>query len=127
MQCGNIILPVPENRHFWVDSTGRQERQYSSEELLCASDGASAQNGCLGRLARPGDAEDFARKLSDVFLRGREGWDCRRHVEKNYSWEKTFEKLLALYRLLREEAPHQTAGRTEETAGRGDETRLVCC
>jgi alpha-1,6-mannosyltransferase len=51
----------------------------------------------LGALARPGDARDFAMKLREVLAGPRHPAAARRHVEESYSWEATFERLLALY------------------------------
>jgi alpha-1,6-mannosyltransferase len=81
-------------------------------------------DAALGRLARPGDAEDFADKLGEVIGLRAGDWSCRRHVEENYSWEKTFERLFSLYRAAREEA--RGGGPARELAGCAARDRLAC-
>jgi len=57
----------------------------------------------IGELARPGDATDFADKVRSI-LRGKAlGAACRKHAEKHYSWERTFQALLEVYDSAREE------------------------
>jgi len=56
----------------------------------------------VGELARPGDAEDFARKLEAVSRRQIQPATCRALVEAHYSWERTFDRLLEVYERARE-------------------------
>jgi alpha-1,6-mannosyltransferase len=72
-----------------------------------ASHGAGRES--LGELAIPGDPEDFALKLKKVLEQEPQGWRCRSHVEKHYSWQKTFEELLAVYEAVITEASEEAA------------------
>ena len=51
----------------------------------------------VGALARPGDAEDLAVKLGEVLERRPSAARCRRHVEGNFSWSRSFARLLDVY------------------------------
>ena len=51
----------------------------------------------VGALARPGDAADLARCLAEVGRRRIDPELCRAHVASQYSWERTFERLLEVY------------------------------
>ena len=52
----------------------------------------------VGALAEPGDAADFALKIERVVAERQGGTRrCREYVERNFSWERTFERLLAIY------------------------------
>jgi alpha-1,6-mannosyltransferase len=51
----------------------------------------------VGELAQPGDARDFAGKVRSILGGKARGPACRRHAEKHYSWERTFEALLRVY------------------------------
>ena len=65
----------------------------------------------IGELARPGDAMDFADKVRSI-LRGKAlGAACRKHAEKHYSWERTFQALLEVYDSAREEKTRFTERR----------------
>ncbi|MGE0707381.1 MAG: glycosyltransferase [Planctomycetota bacterium] len=54
----------------------------------------------IGALARPGDPDDFARALAEVAGRGIAPETCREHVEATSSWQRTCDRLLALYEEL---------------------------
>jgi len=58
----------------------------------------------VGGLARPGDADDFATKVSAVLNARIQSSVCRHHVETSYSWERTFSRLLEVYESLGEKA-----------------------
>jgi len=51
----------------------------------------------VGALARPGDPGDLAAKLARVLGRGWDARGLRMHVERHYSWERTFGALLDGY------------------------------
>jgi len=52
----------------------------------------------LGHLARPGDPADLASKILEAIAHGSGGSRERRaFAEENFTWEKSFEKLLAVY------------------------------
>lgn len=52
----------------------------------------------LGLLARPGDPADLAAKIGQSLAGPTVGeWERRRFAEENFTWEKSFEKLLAVY------------------------------
>ena len=52
----------------------------------------------VGALAEPGNAADFASKVERVVAERQGGARrCREYVERNFSWERTFERLLSIY------------------------------
>jgi alpha-1,6-mannosyltransferase len=52
----------------------------------------------LGLLARPGDPLHFAQQLKAALARSRDGGPERRsYVEENFTWERSFERLLGIY------------------------------
>jgi len=51
----------------------------------------------VGALARAGDPADFAGKLEGVLGDLSAFAGCRAHVERNYSWQRTFDRLLGVY------------------------------
>ncbi len=52
----------------------------------------------LGLLARPGDPVDLASKIEEALEFGAGGGrERRKFAEENFTWEKSFEKLLAVY------------------------------
>lgn len=51
----------------------------------------------VGALARPGDPQDFADKLSHVLAEKASVHHYRAYVEQHFSWEKTFARLLDIY------------------------------
>jgi glycosyltransferase involved in cell wall biosynthesis len=52
----------------------------------------------LGLLACPGDPVDLACKIRQALDQGTGGWrERRRFAEENFAWERSFEKLLAVY------------------------------
>jgi len=52
----------------------------------------------VGALAEPGNAADLAAKVEQVVAaKTGGGHPCREYVEQNFSWERTFTRLLAIY------------------------------
>jgi alpha-1,6-mannosyltransferase len=52
----------------------------------------------VGALAEPGNAADFAAKVEKVVAGKHEHLHaCREYVEQNFSWARTFERLLSIY------------------------------
>jgi hypothetical protein len=52
----------------------------------------------FGALAEPGDAADLAAKVEKVVTEKNGGVPaCREYVEQNFSWERTFTRLLSIY------------------------------
>lgn len=51
----------------------------------------------VGALARPGDPADLALKLEEVAARREELTSCRAYVERHWSWERTFSRLVEVY------------------------------
>ena len=62
----------------------------------------------VGALAHPGDPADLAAKLEDVARRRESFTACREYVERHYSWERTFSRLMEVYE--RAVASHRAAG-----------------
>jgi alpha-1,6-mannosyltransferase len=58
----------------------------------------------VGALARPGDPQDFADKLSHVLAEKASAHHYRTYVEQHFSWEKTFSRLLDIYENVLENA-----------------------
>jgi len=56
----------------------------------------------VGALARPGDSGDLAEKLAQVLDRRPSARLCRRHAERHFSWDRTFNRLLEVYARVRE-------------------------
>jgi glycosyltransferase involved in cell wall biosynthesis len=53
----------------------------------------------FGSLAEPGNAADLAAKVKRVIAERHRGVPTvRQYVERNFSWERTFERLLSIYR-----------------------------
>jgi alpha-1,6-mannosyltransferase len=74
----------------------------------------------IGELAEPGDALDFGRKVLAVLREPLASSVYRDHVERLYSWEKTFDGLLELYRTLAGEK-----GGRRPVAALAEEDRLL--
>jgi glycosyltransferase involved in cell wall biosynthesis len=52
----------------------------------------------FGALAEPGNAADLAAKVEKVVAEKNGGVrTCRQYVEQNFSWERTFKRLLSIY------------------------------
>ena len=71
--------------------------------VVAAASGGPAEtlHADLGRLARPGDSDDFAAKIGEALAMSGQGSAARRlHVEKHYSWDNTFRSLFDLYENL---------------------------
>jgi alpha-1,6-mannosyltransferase len=52
----------------------------------------------FGSLAEPGDAADLAAKVEKVVAEKNGGaHSCREYVERNFSWDRTFNRLLSIY------------------------------
>lgn len=52
----------------------------------------------VGLLAQPGSSADFAEKIEHVAQERARYHGCREHVCARYGWDRTFERLLAVYR-----------------------------
>jgi alpha-1,6-mannosyltransferase len=58
----------------------------------------------VGALAVPGNPEDFANKVASVLTDQTSAMRCRAYVERHFSWEKTFVRLLEIYEGLHQGA-----------------------
>jgi alpha-1,6-mannosyltransferase len=64
----------------------------------------------VGALAVPGDPEDFADKVASILTGQTSALQCRAYVERHFSWEKTFARLLDIYEGLHQEVRMVVSG-----------------
>lgn len=100
-----LVLPLESDEIFRAGLPGRfgdymcAGRPILAHKVGDVADIISKKN--IGLTARPGDAVDFAQKINDIVsnkgLCEKFGNNARRIAEKEYSWQKMAEKLLAIY------------------------------
>ncbi len=75
------------------------EASASGLPVVAANEGGPSEllRGVDGALAQAGNARDFASKLRAALEHPGSGGMARSHVEKRYSWEKTFTRLIDVY------------------------------
>ena len=76
----------------------------------------------FGALAEPGNAADLAAKVEKVVAE-KNGCvhTCREYVEQNFSWERTFKRLLSIYgEVIAVRNGHASAGKNDHSNGNGN-------
>jgi glycosyltransferase involved in cell wall biosynthesis len=98
-RCADVLAVPGRNETF---SLIVLEAFASGIPVVAADQGGPAEllRPGIGGLAKPGDAEDFARKVHAVLKARIQSSVCRHHVETSYSWERTFSRLLEVYDFL---------------------------